>query len=133
VVLRKCKSEIEVDVEIIGAEVEGTGMPEFEDGVVGLSADESVSEAVMDELDDAVEELRPEGPSISIGSRGSNSSPREISSSLSSGLSASFSAGIAAVISEGLAVTFGWAIVAGVGVSISGDGTIIGAAGCLGI
>jgi hypothetical protein len=109
------------------------GMAEGEDRAVVLIANKSVSEAAMDGLDDEVEGVRSEGPSISMGSRGSNSSPREISSSLSSGLLASFSVGIAAVISEGLAVTVGLTMVAGDSVSILGDRTIIGAAGCVGI
>jgi hypothetical protein len=48
VVLQKCKSEIEVDVEITVAEVDGTGMAEVEDGAIVLMADESVSEDGMD-------------------------------------------------------------------------------------
>jgi hypothetical protein len=134
VVLQKCKSEMEVDVEIMGAEVKGMGMAEVEDRAVVLIADKSVSEVAMDGLDDEVEGVHPEEPSISMGSRGLNLSPREISSSLSSGLSASFSAGIVAWGgTEVVAAMAELAMSVGGGVSISGDGTIIVAANFLSV
>jgi hypothetical protein len=133
VVLQKCKSEIKVDVEVVGVKVDMTGITEVV-GVTVTLADDSGSEVRTDGLDAEMDGVSLEDPSMSIGSRGSNSLPSEIRSSSSSGLSAAFSAEVIAVADAGrVGVMVGLAGAAGGGFSISGGGTIIGAAGCLGV
>jgi hypothetical protein len=101
---------------------------------VMLIADDSVSEAGMYELEDEVEGVCSKELSISMGSCGSNSSPREISSSLSSGLLASFFTGIVARGgTEVVAAMAGLAVTVSGRVSILGDRTIIVAADFLGV
>jgi hypothetical protein len=61
--LRKCKSEIAVDVEITGAEGDVT---EVEGVTVVLSADESGSEVGMDGLDEDADVVGTEEASKSV-------------------------------------------------------------------
>jgi hypothetical protein len=120
-----------VGVEVTGAEGDVTTVADVDGVTIMLSVDESVSDGGMDGLDRDVD---GDDSSISIGSLGSNSSPREINSSSSSGLSAAFSLESGPVAdAEGVGVIVGFAVTAGGGVSVLGSGTIIGAAGCLGV
>ena len=132
IVLRKCKeSELGLDDGITGAEVDAMALVDVE-GITEVSImDDSVSEADRDVLVDKLEVVGPEELSISIGSRGSNSSPREMSSLLSYGLSAAFSVEVVAVFMVGGVATMVRLAVVG-GISILGSGSIMVAAGCLG-
>jgi hypothetical protein len=78
------------------------------EGVLVALFDDSGSETGADALDDKMDGVVSGEPSMSMGSRGSNSSPREIKSSLSSDPSAAFSAdAVAAVDAGGLVVMVG--------------------------